>query len=209
MLSGTNKPIPSSLLSEKLLIRLPTKGLAKNVFKSTTTSIEPGFFTKMKKKCLLLLLPFLSLAVSPAYASGMDGIANAGLILFGLAGAFLVSLIVGPLTRQYMAAKYLEIDLLKPSRAFGITIFEWILWFGSLSSLGNQIFPKGLVLPGLLGIIISVSMLLNFFVPQHSGDKQPVAVGQRLKYAAAVTLITFINLFLVSYVVARQFITPI
>ena len=56
----------------------------------------------------LLLLALL--AASPVYASGMDGIANAGSILVGLAGAFLVSLVTGPLLRQYMAAKYLGIE---------------------------------------------------------------------------------------------------
>jgi hypothetical protein len=154
-------------------------------------------------KLSTLLLAFL--AASPAYASGMDGIARGGLLLIGLFGAFLVSLIIGPLTRQYMANKYLEIVLLKPSVAFGITVLEWILWVGSLVFSSRQMFPKSLALPGLLGMVISISLLLNFFVPQPPADKQQVAVGQRLKYVGAVTLITFVCLFLVTYLIALTF----
>ena len=151
------------------------------------------------------MLLFLFLAASPVYASGMDGIAQGGLILFGLFGAFAVSLITGPLLRQYMAAKYLKISLLKPSLAFGITILEWILWIGSLVSSSRHMLPHGLALPGLLGIVISVSLLLNFFVPKQETDKQPPEVVERLKYSGAVTLATFANVFLVTYVIARNF----
>lgn len=153
----------------------------------------------------VIMLLFLFLAASPVYASGMDGIAQGGLILFGLFGAFAVSLITGPLLRQYMAAKFLKIGLLKPSLAFGITILEWILWIGSLVFLSRRMLPKGLALPGLLGIVISISLLLNFFVPTQGADKQSPEVVERLKYSGAVTLATFANVFLVTYVIARNF----
>ena len=151
----------------------------------------------------LLLLALL--AASPVYASGMDGLAKGGLILIGLAGAFLVSLVTGPLLRQYMAAKYLGIDLLKPALAFGITLLEWILWVGSMVHFGTRIFPGGLTLPALLGMALSISLLLNFFLPNPAADNQPPATAARLKYTAAVTLATFINVFLVTYLIARNF----
>jgi len=151
----------------------------------------------------LLLLALL--AASPVYASGMDGLAKGGLILIGLAGAFLVSLVTGPLLRQYMAAKYLGIDLLKPALAFGITVLEWILWIGSMFYAGTRIFPGGLTLPVLLGMALSISLLLNFFLPNPAADKQPPETAARLKYAAAVTLATFANVFLVTYLIARNF----
>lgn len=151
----------------------------------------------------LLFLTFL--AASPVYASGMGGVANAGSILIGLAGAFLVSLVTGPLLRQYMAAKYLGIDLLKPALAFGITVLEWILWIGSMVCAGTRIFPGGLTLPVLLGMALLISLLLNFFVPKSPADKQPPETAAHLKYAAAVTLATFANVFLVTYIIARNF----
>jgi len=151
----------------------------------------------------LLFLTFL--AASPVYASGMDGLANGGLILVGLCGAFLVSLVTGPLLRQYMAAKYLGIDLLKASQAFGITVLEWFLWIGSMVYAGTRMFPGGLTLPVLLGMALVISLLLNFFVPKTAADKQQPEITQRLKYAAAVTLGTFANIFLVTYIIARNF----
>lgn len=151
----------------------------------------------------LLLLTFL--AASPVYASGMDGLANGGLILIGLAGAFLVSLVTGPLLRQYMAAKYLGIDLLKPALAFGITVLEWFLWIGSMVYSGTRMFPGGLTLPVLLGMALLISLLLNFFVPKPAAGKQQPEITERLKYAAAVTLATFANIFLVTYIIARNF----
>ncbi len=150
----------------------------------------------------LLLLPFLT--ASPLYASGMDGIANAGLILIGLCGAFLVSLVTGPLLRQYMATRFLGIDLLKPSLAFGITVLEWILWIGSLVYSGTRILPGGLTLPVLLVTAFSISLLLNFFVPKPAADKQQPKIAERLKYVLAVTLATFANVFLVTYIIARN-----
>lgn len=155
---------------------------------------EPGF---------LLFLTFL--AASPVYASGMGGIANAGSILVGLCGAFLVSLVTGPLLRQYMAARYLGIVLLKPSLAFGITVLEWFLWIGSMVYSGTHMFPGGLTLPVLLLMAFSISFLLNFFVPKPAADKQQPEITERLKYAAAVTLATFANIFLVTYITARNF----
>ncbi len=151
----------------------------------------------------LLLLTFL--AASPAYASGMDGMANAGSILIGLCVAFLVSLVTGPLLRQYMAAKSLGIDLLKPSQAFGITVLEWFLWIGSMVYSGTRMFPGGLTLPVLLGMALLISLLLNFFLPKPPADKQPPETAAHLKYAAAVTLGTFANIFLVTYIIARNF----
>jgi hypothetical protein len=150
------------------------------------------------------LLLLLVLTASPLYASGMDGIANAGLILIGLFGAFLLSLITGPLLRQYMAAKYLGINLLQPSPAFGITILEWILWVGSMTCFGIM-FPGRLTLPVLLGTVFFISILLNCFAPKCTVDNRPPEIAQRLKYAAAVTLSTFAGIFLVTCVIVRNF----
>ncbi|HNX76428.1 MAG TPA: hypothetical protein PLM07_17920 [Candidatus Rifleibacterium sp.] len=155
---------------------------------------EPGY---------LLLLPFLS--TSPVYASGMDGIGNAGAILMGLCGAFLVSLVTGPLLRQYMATRYLRIDLLQPSHAFAITVLEWFLWIGSMVYSGTHIFPGGLTIPALLGTVFSISLLLNFFVPKPAADQQQPEIAERLKYAAVVSLTTFAYIFLVTFIIARNF----
>ena len=104
-----------------------------------------------------------------------------------------------------MAAKYLRIDLLKPALAFGITVLEWILWIGSMVHFGTRIFPGGLTLPVLLGMALSISLLLNFFLPKPATDKQSPETVSRLKYTAAVTLATFTNVFLVTYLIARNF----
>jgi len=78
-----------------------------------------------------------------------------------------------PASQQYMAAKYLGIDLLKPALAFGVTVPEWILWIGSMVHLGTRMFLGGLTLPVLLGMALSISLLLIFFLPKPATDKQP------------------------------------
>jgi len=70
---------------------------------------------------------------------------------------------------------------------------------------GTHMFPGGLTLPALLVIALSISLLLNFFVPKPAADKQQPEITERLKYAAAVTLATFANIFLVTYIIARNF----
>jgi hypothetical protein len=62
-----------------------------------------------------------------------------------------------------------------------------------------------LTLPALLGTALAISILLNFFVPKPAAGKQRPEITQRLKYAAAVTLATFANIFLVTYIIARNF----